>query len=109
MQYDYDFWPEVESNVQQRIRWKWRWTEAVSSSMGGNGYVGLEIWFFDQNGRIRFHGQGAGIVPTSGDPPDPIGPFYVSYFGYDEFWAAGYSGGKTLILTTRRVIPGTCI
>lgn len=86
--YHYEFLDEgangnPSDDPQQRLTWKWRWQEKVSPACGGADHTQLEISFFDQNGRLRFVGRGAGTA--TGTPPTPEEPFYVTYYGYDEY------------------------
>jgi RHS repeat-associated protein len=87
IQYHYDFWDE--GDLEERARWKLRWSESIDFGCAGGGTVGLEIWYFDQNGRLRFHGRGAGTdgpCSQAGDfPVVRASPFYITYYGYDDF------------------------
>lgn len=86
IRYAYEFWTEAPDSdeSERRVMWKYRWLEAVSEANGGTGNIALEMWYFDQNGRLRLYGRGSG---TEGDPPTPAtsGPFLVTYYGYDDF------------------------
>ena len=71
VRYHYDFYGEATN--QQRVKWKYEWTESVSESYGGQGTTGLTMTFFDSSGRMRLVGRGAG---DGADPPGPAAPFY---------------------------------
>ena len=82
--YDYDFHGTL--GAEKAVEWKWRWSEKVSVANGGTDGVALDIWYFDKNGRIRVHGYGSGTVQGDlSNRPAPSAPFYIDYFGYDEF------------------------
>ncbi|MBI4718036.1 MAG: RHS repeat protein, partial [Planctomycetes bacterium] len=77
VRHHYEFHDLAETQVKR----KWRWQEAVPVEQGGTGKGGLEVWYFDQSGRLRLYGRGAGL---SINPPTPSDPFLITYFGYDS-------------------------
>lgn len=81
--YHYVYYPE-ETGVfgpDERIKVKYRWSEEIAPAEGGTGGVALEVWEFDENGRICFYGKGSG---NDSVPPVPQAPFYVDAYGYDD-------------------------